>query len=481
MKTVLNIVPYPNMVEVFEDRECKRMEVSLQESTRYGREGYELNITEEGIRMEGSSAGIFYAERTLEQLRIQFGNRLPCMNIMDGPRFPYRGFMLDSSRHFLPKQDVLKLIDAASYFKLNKMHWHLVDDQGWRIQIDAYPLLTQTGSGSFYTKEDIKDIIAYADERMIDIIPEIEIPGHESALLAAYPSIGCLRETVEVQTRGGIFDNLICAGKEESWDFLVIILNEIMELFPYECIHIGGDEACKKKWRNCPECQKKIRELNLKDENELQQWFVVKTKNYLKQHGKKTIVWNDALRGNKLDTDFLVQAWMGDRALITDFAKRGGKIINSDNNCYYMDYPYFMSDAHKILHTEPYPGYLDEDLYEAMLGLECPLWTERVPHIKTASYLLFPRLPAMAECAWTLEKARDNSSFYDRYERVSVYLDKRGLIGAPREHWHIQGETAEKDQERYNTVMNLPENKMAIELDEALMEEERAIYGDEMD
>ncbi len=481
MKTVLNLVPYPQKAEVHDDIYCQEMEVSALETALYGKEGYLLNISEKEIRMEGSKAGIFYAERTLEQLRIQFGNRLPSMEIMDQPRFTYRGFMLDSSRHFLPKQDVLKLIDAAAYFKLNKMHWHLVDDQGWRIQIDAYPKLTETGSSAYYTKEDIRDIVTHANDKMIDIIPEIEIPGHESAMIAAYPSAGCKGEKVKVQTRGGIFDNLICVGREENWNFLTAILDEIMEMFPYQFIHIGGDEACKKKWRDCPDCQKKLKELGLKDENALQQWFVVKTKKYLEQHGKKVVVWNDALRGDKLDSDCVVQAWMGDRGLITDFARRGGNIINSDNNCYYLDYPYFMSDAHKILNTDPYPEYLDEELYKAVLGLECPLWTERVPDIETAAYLLFPRLPAMAECAWTLEPARNNASFYDRYEGVSDYLNNRGLQGAPRDHWHITGETAEKDKERYDAMMNKPENKKAMELDEAIMEEERAIYGNEMD
>lgn len=496
MNIILNLVPYPKQVEMFDGIYCRDSEVVILETLLYGEEGYCLKISEKEIRIEGSRAGIFYAGRTLEQLRIQFGNRLPCMEIVDEPRFIYRGFMLDSSRHFLPKQDVLKLIDAAAYFKLNKMHWHLVDDQGWRIQIDAYPKLTEIGSKrekpllknaceykdkrAYYTKEDVREIVAYASDRMVDIIPEIEIPGHESAMIAAYPSVGCMGEKVEVQTRGGIFDNLICVGREESWNFLTAVLDEIMEMFPYQFIHIGGDEACKKKWRNCPDCQKKLKELGLKDENALQQWFVIKTKEYLKQHGKKVVVWNDSLRGDKLDPDFVVQAWMGDRALITDFAGRGGKIINSDNNCYYLDYPYFMSDAHKILYADPYPGYLDEDLYEAVLGLECPLWTERVPHIETAAYLLFPRLPAMAECAWTLGQARDNDSFYNRYDGVSEYLEKRGLQGASRDHWHIMGETAEKDKERYDCIMNESENKKAIELDNAIMEEERAIYGDEM-
>ncbi len=492
----LHLVPYPKSVTTFEERYYQGEDIIKIETNAYGVEGYVLKITEQAIQMEGSSSGLYYAGRTLEQLRLQFGEMIPCMEIADEPRFEYRGFMLDSSRHFLPKEDVLKLIDAIAYFKINKLHWHLVDDQGWRVQIDAYPKLTEIGakrgkahfgrieepeeSEGFFTKDDIREIVAYAADRKIDIIPEIEIPGHESAMLAAYPEYGCRNEKVEVQRRGGIFDHLICVGKEESWKFVTTILDEIAELFPYPMIHIGGDEAAKRKWRNCPDCQKKMKELGLPDENALQQWFVIKVKEYLKQKGKQTVVWNDSLRGDQLDNEFVVQAWMGDKRLVTNFAQRGGKIIQSDNDYYYLDYPYFMSDAHRILHFNPYPEYFTEQLKEAVIGLECPLWTERVPDLKTATYLMFPRLPAMAECAWTCEQARDNDSFYDRYEGVSNYLCERGLQGAPRDHWHIEDEVARKDEEQYDYVLHSPQNKKAWEIDGALMAEERAIYGDEM-
>lgn len=491
------IVPQPEKISWISERSNQAGNITEIVSEDYGDEGYLIRIEEDEIQIFGTKKGRFYGHKTLEQLRIQFPNQLPCIEIVDRPRFSYRGFMLDSSRHFLPKEDVLKLLDAAAYFKLNKMHWHLIDDQGFRIQIQKFPKLTEIGakrgavhfgrmeepveSHDFFTQEDIRQIVAYAGERMIDVIPEIEIPGHESALLAAYPEYGCQDGIVKVQTRGGIFDHLLCVGKEETWIFITNILDELLELFPYEVIHIGGDEACKKRWRACPHCQKKMQELQLKDENVLQQWFVIKVKEYLKSKHRKALVWNDSLRGEQLDSEFMVQAWLGDKKLITDFAARGGKIVQSDVRAYYLDYPYFMSDVANILKTEPYPDYLEETLHSAIIGIEAPLWTERVPDLKTAAFQLFPRLPAVAECAWTQKDARENDSFYDRYERVSEYLEQKGLYGAPRKYWDIDEATEKEERARYSYVNDSPENLSAWKIDEALMEEERAIYGNELE
>ena len=497
MKDDFAIVPQPETIQWISSQVNEQVIISEVVDEEYGQEGYCLRIEEDGICIFGTRKGRFYAHKTLEQLRLQYPQKLPCIEITDRPRFHYRGFMLDSSRHFLPKADIFKLLDAAAFFKLNKMHWHLIDDQGFRIQIDKYPKLTEIGakrgavhfgrieepeeSHDYFTKDDIREIVAYAKDRMIDIIPEIEIPGHESAMLAAYPEYGCQGGKVEVKTRGGIFDHLLCVGKEETWTFITDILDEMLELFPYEVFHIGGDEAAKKRWRSCPDCQKKMKELGLQDENVLQQWFVRKVKTYLKTKGRQAFVWNDSLRGELLDTEFLVQAWLGDKKLITDFAKRGGRIVQSDVRAYYLDYPYFMSDVAHILQTEPYPEYLEEDLQEAVIGLEAPLWTERVPDLKTAAFQLFPRLPAVAECAWTQKDSRNNDSFCDRYELVSSYLEGLGLQGAPREYWKIDEETAKEEKQRYTFVNDSPENLAAWKIDEELMEEERKIYGNELE
>lgn len=489
----LHLVPYPAKVNMADTRTGSLPPIRECLSADLLPEAYRLCITKKEILIEGDRAGIFYAHATLNQLKLQFGDSLPCLEIEDAPRFAYRSFMLDSSRHFLPKQDVLRIIDILAFFKINKLHWHLIDDQGFRVEISAFPKLAEIGSVrgrshfgqvdeyknncGYFTKAEIKEIVTYAKERMIDIIPEIEIPGHESAMLAAYPEIGCQNAPVEVVTTGGIFDNLICAGKEESFDFVTGILDELTELFPYEMIHIGGDEACKRKWRACPDCQRKMKELGLSDENALQQWFVVKVHDYLLKKGKTSVVWNDSLRGEKLPTDFIVQMWMGDLDLIKDFTHRGGKIIQSTTVDHYLDYPYSTWDAHTLLNSDPYPDFLKGS--DSVIGIECPLWTERVTDIERAFYLMLPRLPAMAECAWTTDSSRDNESFFDRYETIAGHLQSLGINSAPKEYWHISPELAEKDAEEHHKMIYTPEYTAEMEKQEAMMAVEREIYGDE--
>lgn len=488
-----HLVPYPEQITVMDGYTAPNAKITEKETDTEKKEAYLLKISENEIHIEGDRAGIFYAHCTLKQLRLQFGNSIPCMEIKDAPRFAYRGFMLDSSRHFLPKEDVLRIIDVLALFKVNKLHWHLIDDQGFRVEISAFPKLTEIGSVrgrshfglvdeyknncGYFTKADVQEIVAYAKERMIDIIPEIEIPGHESAMLAAYPEFGCQSAPVQVVTTGGIFDNLICAGKEESFRFITRILDELIEMFPYEMIHIGGDEACKRKWRACPDCQKKIEELGLKDENALQQWFVIKVQNYLKEKGRTAIVWNDSLRGDKLPSDCVVQMWMGDRDLIEEFADRGGKIIQSSTESFYLDYPYAMWDVHKLLNFELCPDFLAGK--EAIIGLECPLWSERVLDLDRTFYQMLPRIPAMAECGWTAKSARDNDSFDERYTTIEAYLETQGVFGAPKEYWHISPELAEQDMAAYNRTIYTPEYSAEMERQEAMMAIEREIYGDE--
>ena len=488
----LYLVPYPKQVTITGGQTLPDAKIVEYETDVLKKEAYRLMISPREICIEGDKAGIFYAHVTLKQLRIQFGDRLPCMEIEDEPRFAHRGFMLDSSRHFLPKEDVLQIIEVLALFKINRLHWHLIDDQGFRVEISAFPKLTEIGgkrgrshfglvdehknNSGYFTKEDIREIVAYAKERMIEIIPEIEIPGHESAMLAAYPEIGCGSVPVEVVTTGGIFDNLICAGKEESFTFVTQILDELIELFPYEMIHIGGDEACKRKWRVCPDCQRKIRELGLKDENALQQWFVIRVQEYLKSKGKTAVVWNDSLRGEKLPTDCVVQMWMGDRDLIEEFAGRGGKIIQSSTESFYLDYPYAMWDVHKILNFELCPLFLEES---AIIGVECPMWTERISDMDRVFYQILPRLPAMAECGWTAKEARNNDSFDCRYVSIEEYLQTQNIYGAPREYWNMSPQLAQMDMKDHERSVYTLENTAEFERQEAMMAQERAIYGDE--
>ena len=507
MKTeIINIVPQPNVLELtggYCSPEAQKNVDNIlvpdgvcQNDQGTSGEKYTLDIKEDGIVAKGTKAGLFYARISFEQLKLQFPEAVPCMHIEDQPRFEHRGFMLDSSRHFFSEPDVMTLIDAASFFKLNRFHWHLTDDQGWRIEIDKYPRLTETGSvrsGSsfgidehqtgeykgFYTKKQIRRIVRFAKDRNIEIIPEIEIPGHETAAIAAYPELGCTGMAVPVETRGGIFENLICAGRDECFDFMTDVLDEVMELFPFEEIHIGGDEAVKSHWRACPYCQSRMHELGLRDENALQQWFEIRIASYLRTKGKKTVVWNDSLRGSKLPAeDFTVQSWIGDHEAIADFADRGGSIINSDTTAYYLDYPYYLSDAWKVLTNPVTPAFLNADQAKQVKGLECLLWSERVPDLHTAVKQLFPRLPAMAEAAWTDEGSRDNETFFERYEGCSTLFSKRRLEGqAPREWWHMDDKTAAADRAAYEKMMGTPQMRSYAASDNELIGKEEELYG----
>lgn len=489
---ILSLIPYPEHLSITDGFSSPDNPITVYEEKLSSPEEYILTITPQSIVIRGDKAGIFYGRQTLKQLQMQYPGALPCLEIKDSPRFSHRGFMLDSSRHFLPKEDVKKILDVLALFKINKLHWHLIDDQGFRVEIKAYPKLTEigafrgpsrfglvdahTGNDGFFTQDDIREIVAYAKERRIDIIPEIEIPGHESALLAAYPEVGCFPEIIPVETKGGIFDKLICAGKESSFTFITNILDELCELFPYEMIHIGGDEACKRIWRACPDCQRKIKELDLKDENALQQWFVVKIQEYLRAKGKTAVVWNDSLRGEKLPSDCIVQMWMGDIDLIAEFASRGGKIIQSATECHYLDYPYAIWDVPKILNTPVCPDFLPE---YSIIGVECPLWTERVTTLERAFHLMLPRIPAMAETGWTKKMSRDNDSFLERYSCIHAALQATGINGAPKDYWCICEELAKEEMEIHNKTWFTPENLEEFNKQNEMMAVERAIYGDE--
>ena len=456
-------------------------------------ESYRLRILEDRIIMEGSLCGLFYARQTLTQLQNQFGDAIPCMEIADRPRFSYRGFMLDSSRHFLPKDFIKTLLDAAALLKLNKFHWHLTDDQGWRIEIRSFPQLTRTGAlrgkahfadlpepdetHDYFTQEDIREIVTYAAERCIDVIPELELPGHASALLCACPSLACEGAGVsQVQITGGIFPDILCAGNEETSLFIKRVLDEYMTLFPYPYIHLGGDEAIKAHWRSCPRCQRRIRELGLKDENALQQWLLREAASYLSEHGRHAVAWNEVLRGEPLSTDVLVQMWHGDEDLIEQFTSRGGKIIQSSTDAYYLDYPYYRTDLARTIAFDPVPVFL-KDNPSAVLGIEAPLWTERVTTPERAAFQLFPRLPAAAESAWTGKTSVPAPRFQDRYQNLNALLCQMGLNGAPEQYWEQTPAMAAEEKAALERLMDTPFLRAFRHEEDVLLEKERKVYG----
>ena len=386
---------------------------------------------------------------------------------MTVPAFKYRGFMLDVSRHYMPPDEIRRLLKAAAFLHLNRMHWHLTDDQGWRIEIRKYPLLTERGAVrgdswfggtpekerncGFYTQTEIRELVQYAKSLGIEVIPEIEIPGHAAAMLAAYPGLGCRRgesgrweEQVEIS--GGIFPSLVCAGNDQAISFVKDVLEEVAELFPFPAIHIGGDEAMKLRWRRCPDCQRRIRKNGLASEDDLQRMLVLQIGEFLAGKGKKTIVWNDVLAGGLLPDYFIVQQWRGGERETRAFMENGGSVIRSDTSYFYMDYPYGAIDIKHIWEMPRVPDYA-EGLEDRLLGVECPLWTERVADFGRAAYLLFPRLTAMSLRASGSAEGLDWNHFRERTALLETELEAEvGLRGAPEDQWELSCEEAEAER-----------------------------------
>ena len=401
---------------------------------------------------------------------------------MSGPSFAYRGFMLDPARHFIPLEEVLKLIDAAAKLGMNRFHWHLTDDQGWRLEIKRYPLLTRVGSVrgkscfwgesetenncGFYTQEDVRRAVSFARERGIEIVPEIEVPGHASAMLAAYPQYGCRRfdgdkiiekpYPYEVQTIAGVFPSLICAGRDDSVEFLENILDEVTQLFPGPEVHIGGDEAVKMHWRRCPDCQRRMKELGLTDENQLQRWLVMRMGAFLNARGKKTIVWNESLAGGMLPHYFIVQHWMGNDKETAQFLAEGGQVICSDADIYYISRTYHMTDINDIISAPRVPAYAKG--HEAgLIGLESPLWGERITNPARMEYLLFPRLALVAM------KAQGDPRADSRDTAVKALREYRDSLNdlnwAPEEAWEPSQDekaAARVEAEKKNQLPGMP-------------------------
>ena len=389
--------------------------------------------------------------------------------------FAHRGFMLDVSRHFMPVPEIRRLLAAAACCGINRMHWHLTDDQGWRLEILKYPRLTETGAFrgathfggvsetenncGYYTQQEVRELVAYAASLGIGVIPEIEIPGHAAAMLAAYPEFGCRRvrpgrpeeEAADrpydyhVRVSGGIFPDLVCAGKKETLRFLKDILDEVISLFPFPMVHIGGDEALKVHWRRCPDCRRRMRKHGLGSEDELQRWLVLKIGEYLHSRGRETIVWNDVLDGGFLPDYFIVQQWLGNEDKIPEWIARGGRVICSDTRCWYFDYPYGAIDVSKIWQFPRIPAYA-ENHEEQLLGLEAPLWTERITNTDRAAFMLFPRLAALG-----LKAAGEDALLWPvQRKRIAAIQEKvegLGLHGAPPAYWQMEEEAAARDRQ----------------------------------
>lgn len=392
-----------------------RTELLTMYDTLLGAEGYQLQISSSGILIRANhAAGLFYGHQTLRQIVMQFTDqtngsiRLPYLYITDFPAFKWRGMLLDCCRHFMEKDFILRYIDLLAFYKMNVFHWHLTEDQGWRIQIDKYPLLTEVGGwrresdgslyGGFYTRQEIREVVAYAAARQITVVPEIEMPGHAMAALAAYPSLSCTGGPFEVPTTWGVFKDIYCAGNDSVFTFLKDVLDEVLELFPSEYIHIGGDEAPKYHWEHCPKCQKRMAAHNLKDEHTLQSWFIEEIAVYLKSKGRKLIGWDEIIEGGLVD-GVTVQSWQSFEGA-RHAAETGNDAVVSPTSHAYFDYPVHKLTLEKVYQFDPVPDGLDASLHHHILGGECNMWTERTPQ-HLVDQKVFPRILAMAEVLWS--------------------------------------------------------------------------------
>ncbi len=420
-----------------------------------GAEGYRLTVTPEAVTVSAPTpTGVFYGLQTLRQLSPVTLERpgesierwtVPALTIEDAPRFSWRGYMLDEGRHFHGMETVKELLELMALHKLNVFHWHLTEDQGWRIEIQQYPRLTEVGGqrastalgffgkretdephGGYYTQDEIREIVAYAAARQITIVPEIEMPGHSKAALAAYPEFSCTGGPFEVATRFGIHKDVYCPGKEETFAFLQNVLAEVMELFPGKFVHLGGDEAPKARWRACPACQRRIREEGLAGVHALQAYFTNRMVDYLADHGRRAVGWNEILKPN-LNENALVQYWMRGRRAVIAAARQGRDVINSAFQETYLDHTYSLTSLRRAYGFEPIFSRWMTEGAEHILGLESPLWTEWVPTRARLDYQTFPRLSAYAETGWTPREAKDYRGFEQRLRTLLPRLDARGV------------------------------------------------------
>ena len=434
-------------------------------------ESYKLTVSSSSIHIDAKTPkGIFYAFQTLRQLlpsaiesdkqvaeKIKWN--IPCVVIEDSPAFSYRGVMLDVSRHFIPKEDVKRHIDLLAFHKLNILHWHLTDDQGWRIEIKKYPKLMSVASqrketvvgrwcsgiydgtpyGGYYTQDEIRDIIDYAAKRYITIIPEIDLPGHMQAALTAYPELGCTGGPYEVRETWGVSDDVLCVGNDSTLQFVRDVLSEVADLFPSEYIHIGGDECPKVRWKKCPKCQARIKALGLKSdakhtkEERLQSYMIAEATKCLNEKGKQIIGWTEILEGGLVPGATLM-SWIGESGGI-EAARLHHDVIMTPNT--YMYFDYYQSKQvedeplaiggylpiEKTYNYEPMPKELTKEEQQYIKGVQANLWTEYIPSFSQVQYMILPRMGALAEVQWSDPSRKDYKDFLTRIPRLTAIYD----------------------------------------------------------
>lgn len=431
------------------------------------KEGYVLTTTPEGININGQTEnGVFYGIQTLRKSIPAEAKEatilIPAGEIKDEPRFSYRGMHLDVGRHFFPKEFMKKYIDLLALHNMNTFHWHLTDDQGWRIEIKKYPKLTEIGSqrsrtvigrntqeydntpyGGFFTQEEAKEIVKYAQERYITVIPEVDLPGHMLAALAAYPEMGCTGGPYEVCPRWGIFEDVLCIGNDQTMQFLEDVMNEIIEIFPSKYVHIGGDEAPRTRWEKCQKCQARIKTEGLKAdknhtaEDRLQSYCMTRIEEFLNSKGRQIIGWDEILEGD-VAPNATVMSWRGMEGGIKA-AQLGHDVIMTPTSFCYFDY-YQTADTkdeplgiggyvpiEKVYSLKPVPAVLTEEQSKHILGAQANLWTEYIHSSEHVEYMVLPRMAALAEVQWTQPEKKDFKDFTKRLARLMKFYQRDGF------------------------------------------------------
>jgi len=436
--------------------ESKGINLILDARLKLKSEAYFLDVSKQNITIKAvDEKGLFYGLQSLVQLIRKNGKEImvPAYHIQDEPRFAYRGMHLDVARHLFSVQSIKKWLDVLAFYKINTFHWHLTDDQGWRIEIKKYPLLQSLSAyrdetlighkranphrfdgkryGGYYTQEEVKDIVAYAGARNITTIPEIEMPGHAQAVLAAYSNLGCTGGPYQTATYWGVFEDVFCAGNEDTYRFLEGVMDEVVPLFPSAYIHIGGDECPKTRWQNCPKCQKRIKAEQLKDEHELQSYFIARMERYLNAKGKKIIGWDEILEGG-LAPDATVMSWRGLEGGIAA-AKQQHEVIMTPEKFLYLDYYQSLNKTEqiaaggylplkKVYEYEPMPAELNAAEQQYIKGVQANVWSEYLSDASKAEYMIFPRIIALAETAWSAKARKNYADFLARLQASKRFL-----------------------------------------------------------
>ena len=421
-------------------------------------ESYKLLIDDKSVEIRGDTAGLFNGLQTLLQLMPIKGSeliQLTNVEIDDAPRFKHRGAMLDVGRYFFTMDEIKRFIDLMAFYKLNILHLHLTEDAGWRIEIKKYPLLTQIGAwrrgtqtghshesfdklphGGFYTQDQLKEMVEYAQKRNIRIIPEIDMPGHTLAALAAYPELSCTKGPFKVLEHWGIQQDIMCAGNDYTYQFIEDVLDEIIEIFPSKIIHIGGDEAPKERWKECPDCQEKMKRENLQTENELQSYFVKRVSAYLNSKGRKMLGWDEIMEGG-LSPNAMVMSWRGEESGVKA-ANMQHEVIMSPNSYMYLDYYQANPENEPVnIHGnlplevvysyEPLSPKISKENQKYIVGLQGNIWMEFIHSQAKLDYMAFPRLAAVAEIGWSTDLTKNFDEFRNRLSYNLNWLDIKGV------------------------------------------------------